>query len=59
MNTTPKAYAEKLALERGYKIAPPDHPIYSEGSSIMLLRRTPKASQGKTTSPKGSRKTKG
>jgi hypothetical protein len=34
-------------LSEGWKIAGPDHPIYSEGPSITFLRRTPKQSQQK------------
>ena len=47
--TTSVAYSEKVAKERGWKIAPKDHPIYSEGSSIMFLRHTPKRSQERDT----------
>ena len=28
-------------LPEGFKVLPPDHPIYSEGPSITFLRRTP------------------
>ncbi len=28
---------EKLAAEKGFKPAPPDHPIYSEGATVMFI----------------------
>jgi len=39
------AYSEKVAKERGWKIAPRDHPIYSEGSTIIFFNLRPKQSQ--------------
>jgi hypothetical protein len=55
---TSLSYSEALAAEKGFKPAPKDHPIYSEGSSIMFLRHTPKRSQEKDTAShqKGSKK---
>jgi hypothetical protein len=47
--TTSVAYSENIAKERGWKIAPKDHPIYSEGSSIMFLNPRPKQSQKNDT----------
>ena len=35
---------EEFAKARGFRVAPPDHPVYSEGPSIALLSRTPKQS---------------
>ena len=35
------------SLPEGFKVLPPDHPIYSEGPSITFLRRTPKQSPQK------------
>jgi len=43
--TTSVAYSEKVAKERGWKIAPRDHPIYSEGSIIIFFNLRPKQSQ--------------
>jgi len=45
VKTTSVAYSEKIAKERGWKIAPRDHPLYSEGSTIMFLNLRPKQSQ--------------
>ena len=42
-------YSERIAKEKGFLPAPPDHLIYSEGSSIMFLHRTQKQSPGKAT----------
>ena len=36
---------ERLAEAKGFKKAPKDPPIYSEGSSIMFLKLRPKQSQ--------------
>lgn len=40
---------ERLAEVKGFKKAPKDHPIYSEGSSIMFLNLRPKQSQENDT----------
>ena len=40
---------ERLAEAMGFKKAPKDHPIYSEGSSLMFLKLRPKQSQAKDT----------
>ena len=44
------AYAEAVAARYGIKPAPSDHPIYSEGSSIMFISARPRAKKpaGKT-----------
>jgi len=44
------AYFEEMAAKRGIKPAPPDHPIYSEGSSIMFISARPRTKKpaGKT-----------
>ena len=34
---TSREYSERLARERGIPIAPPDHPIYKEGPTYILL----------------------
>lgn len=44
-----REYLEKIAEEKGFLPAPPDHPIYTEGSSIMFLHRTAKQFQAKAT----------
>ncbi len=49
LKTTSVAYSEKIAKERGWKIASRDHPIYSEGSTIMFLNLRPKQSQENVT----------
>ena len=36
------AYAEAVAARYGIKPAPSDHPIYSEGSSIMFISARPR-----------------
>lgn len=36
------AYVEAVAARYGIKPAPPDHPIYSEGSSIMFISARPR-----------------
>lgn len=33
----PQSVADEEARKRGIKIAPPDHPIYSEGPTIVLV----------------------
>ena len=38
--TTSVAYSENIAKERGWKIAPKDHPIYSEGVTISFVHYT-------------------
>lgn len=38
--TTSVAYSENIAKERGWKIAPKDHPIYSEGVTISFVHNT-------------------
>jgi hypothetical protein len=43
--TTSVAYSEKVAKERGWKIAPTDHPVYSEGSTIIFFNLRPKQTQ--------------
>ena len=40
---------ERLAEAMGFKKEPKDHPIYSEGSSIMFLKLRPKQSQENDT----------
>ena len=47
--TISREYSEKIAKEKGFLPAPPDHPIFSEGSSIMFLHRTAKPFQAKAT----------
>ena len=47
--TISREYSERIAKEKGFLPAPPDHPIYSEGSSIMFLHRTAKQPQAKAT----------
>ena len=47
--TISREYFEKIAEEKGFLPAPPDHPIYTEGSSIMFLHRTAKQFQAKAT----------
>ena len=44
------AYAEAVAARYGIKPAPSDHPIYSEGSSIMFISARPRTKKppGKT-----------
>ena len=44
---TSKAEWEALFAELGMKSAPPDHPIYSEGPSIIFCAHTPKQSRQK------------
>ena len=44
---TPEALARWKAAPSRFKVAGPDHPIYSEGPSITFLRRTPKQSPQK------------
>lgn len=34
---TSREYSERLARERGIPIASPDHPIYKEGPTYILL----------------------
>lgn len=34
---TSREYAERLARERGIPIAPPDHPIYQEGPTLVFF----------------------
>jgi hypothetical protein len=38
---TSREYSERLARERGIPIAPPDHPIYKEGPTFILLSEKP------------------
>ena len=38
---TSREYSERLARERGIPIAPPDHPIYKEGPTFILLSDSP------------------
>jgi len=40
---TSREYSERIARERGIPIAPPDHPIYKEGPTFILLSDTPKS----------------
>ncbi len=58
--TTSLTSFQKLAISKGFSLAPRDHPIYSEGSSITFLRHTPSRSQGRATASHqtGSRKEK-
>jgi hypothetical protein len=42
-----RAEWDKFFAENGIEMAPPDHPIYSEGPSITLLSRTSKPSEQK------------
>ncbi len=35
---------EAAARQRGFRIAAPDHPVYSEGPSIIFSSRTPSQS---------------
>ena len=48
--------SEELAAKLGFKPAPPDHPIYSEGSTIMFLSKSTKSFKQKipSSSHKGS-----
>jgi hypothetical protein len=32
--------SEEIALKHGFKIAPKDHPIYSEGSTIFFVQNS-------------------
>jgi hypothetical protein len=45
LKTTSVEYSEKVAKERGWKIAPKDHLIYSEGSTIIFLNHHPQQLQ--------------
>ena len=38
---TSREYSERLARERGIPIAPPDHPIYKEGPTFILISEKP------------------
>ena len=33
----PREIVEKIAAEHGLEIAPPDHPIYAEGPTVVLV----------------------
>ena len=39
---------EKLAEAEGFKPAPPDHPIYKEGSTIFFVSNGPSLSVNRT-----------
>jgi hypothetical protein len=56
--TISMAYSEKVAAQKGFKPAPKDHPIYSEGLSITFLHHTRKPSHQKAIAShqKGSKK---
>jgi hypothetical protein len=43
------AEMKRIAEAAGFKEAPPDHPIYSEGVTLSFLRATPKPSEKKPT----------
>lgn len=41
MKKTSKLFAEQLARERGIPVVSENHPIYSEGASVVFLRGKP------------------
>ena len=48
LKTTNLKRSEEIAAKFGFKPAPPDHPIYKEGSTIFFVSNGPNLSVNRT-----------